>query len=100
MAGSTSQIAYSGLERRLNGRARDAVLEVVVIVSVVFRVLEFGVTEAGLNVPPARAGSPLHEKLIAVVKEPCGVTVRANSPDDPAATVKLVLMAASAKSAC
>ena len=43
-------------------------LAAVVIVSVVFTVLEFGVTEAGLNVHPARAGSPLHEKLIAVVK--------------------------------
>ena len=45
----------------------------VVIVSVVFTLLEFGVTEAGLNVQPASAGNPVQEKLIGLVNEPCGV---------------------------
>ena len=48
---------------------------VVVIVRVLVAVLAFGVTVIGLNVQPARVGNPLQEKLIALVKEPCGVTV-------------------------
>jgi len=59
----------------------------VVIVSVVVTVLEFGVTEAGLKVQPARAGSPLHEKLIGIVNEPCGATVSVSVADCPAVTV-------------
>jgi hypothetical protein len=90
MAGSTSHIAYSGLDRRPNGDARDAVCAVVVMVKVLVTVLEFGVTEAGLKAQPASAGSPLHEKLIRLVNEPWGVTVSVNVPDCPAATFTLL----------
>lgn len=69
----------------------------MVMVTVLVKVLAFGVTEAGLNVHPASDGSPLHEKLIAVVKEPCGVTVRVNVPDCPAATVALLGVVATVK---
>jgi hypothetical protein len=41
-----------------------------VIVSVVVTALVFGVTPDGLNLQPAKLGSPLQEKLIGVVKEP------------------------------
>ena len=57
---------------------------------VLVTVLEFGVTEAGLKVQPASAGSPLHEKVIGLVNEPCGVTVSVNVPDCPAVTVALL----------
>jgi hypothetical protein len=90
MAGSTSNIAYSGLDRRPNGDARDAVCAVVVMVRVLVTVLELGVTEAGLKPQAARAGNPLHEKLIGLVNDPWGVTVSVNIPDCPAATVLLV----------
>ena len=99
MAGSTSQIAYSGLDRRPNGNARDAVCAAVVMVRVLVTVLEFGVTEAGLKVQPASAGSPLQEKLIGLVNEPCGVTVSVNVPDCPAVIVLLVGLEVNAKSA-
>lgn len=72
---------------------------VVVIVRVLVTVLEFGVTEAGLKVQPASAGSPLHEKLIGLVNEPCGVTVNVEVPDCPALTVVLVGLEVNAKSA-
>lgn len=70
----------------------------MVILSVVVTVLEFGVTVAGLNPQPARAGSPLHEKLIGLVNEPCGVTVTVKVPDCPAVFVILVGVDDSAKS--
>ena len=98
MAGSTSHIAYSG-DRRPYGDARDAVCAVVVMVRVLVAVLEFGVTEAGLKVQPASAGSPLQEKLIGLVNEPWGVTVSVNVPDCPAVTVALVGLEVNAKSA-
>jgi hypothetical protein len=60
------------------------------MVRVLVTVLEFGVTEVGLKVQPASVGSPLHEKLIGLVNEPCGVTVRVNVPDCPAVTVALL----------
>ena len=60
----------------------------VVIVSVVVTMLEFGVTEAGLNVQPASAGNPVQEKLIGLVNEPCGVYRHSvNVPDCPAVIV-------------
>jgi hypothetical protein len=91
MAGSNSQIAYTGLERRPNGVAtRDAVWAVVVIVSVVVMVLASGVTVAGLNVQFASAGNAEQEKLMGLVNEPCGVTFKVNVPGCPAATVILV----------
>ena len=90
MAGSTNHTAYRGLERRPNGNTKDAVCAVVVMVRVLVTVLELGVTEAGLKSHPARAGSPLHEKLIGLVNEPWGVTVSVNVPDCPAVTVVLV----------
>ena len=62
----------------------------MVIVSIVVTVLPFGVTEVGLNVQPASAGSPLHEKLIGLVNEPCGVAVSVNIADCPAVTVALL----------
>jgi hypothetical protein len=90
MAGSTSNTAYSGRDRRPNGDARDAVCAIVVMVRVLVTVLEFGVSEAGLKAQPASAGSPLHEKLIGLVNEPWGVTVSVNVPECPAVTVVLV----------
>ena len=71
----------------------------VVIVSVVVTSLEFGVTEAGLKVQPASAGNPVHEKLIGLVNEPCGVTVSVNVPDCPAVTVALLGLGTTVKSA-
>ena len=47
---------------------------VVAIDNVVITVAELGVTVAGLNAQLASAGKPLHEKLIGLVNEPCGVT--------------------------
>jgi hypothetical protein len=69
-----------------------------VIVSVVVTVLEFGVTEAGLKAQPARAGSPLHVKLIGLVNEPCGVTVNVNVPACPAVVVVLLGLGTTVKS--
>src|ERR1017187_3224276 len=97
MAGNISHVAYSGLDRRPNGDARDAVCAVVVMVRVLVTVLEFGVTEVGLKVQPASVGSPLHEKLIGLVNEPCGVTVSGNVPDCPAVTVALLGLATTVK---
>jgi hypothetical protein len=99
MAGNTSNIAYSGLDRRPNGDARDAVCAVVVMVRVLVAVLEFGVTDAGLKEQAASAGSPLHEKLIGLVNEPCGVTVSVNVPDCPAVTVAVVGLEVNEKAA-
>ena len=94
MAGSTNHIAYRGFERPPNGEdAWDAAGAVVVMVRVLVTVLEFGVTEAGLKSQPASAGSPLHEKLIAPVNEPCGVTHSVTVPDRPATTVTVVRVA-------
>ena len=59
----------------------------VAMVSVVFTLLEFGVTEAGLNVQPASAGNPVQEKLIGLVNEPSGITVSVIVPDCPAVIV-------------
>lgn len=70
----------------------------MVIVSIVVMVLEFGVTEAGLKVQPASAGSPLHEKLIALENEPWGVTVSVNVSDCPAVIVALLGLEATEKS--
>jgi len=72
---------------------------VVVIVSFVVAVLVFGVTEAGLKVQPASAGSPLHEKLIGLVNEPRGVTVKVEVPDCPAGLVTLLGLEDRVKSA-
>ena len=59
MAGSTSHIAYSGLDRRSNGgSASAAVCAVVVMVRVLVTVLEFGVTEAGLKAQARKGGQP------------------------------------------
>jgi hypothetical protein len=53
----------------------------VPIVSVAVTAPEFGVTAAGLNAQLAKAGRPLHEKLIGLVNEPCEVTVRVKTLD-------------------
>ena len=71
----------------------------VAMVSALVTVLEFGVTEAGLKVQPASAGSPLHEKLIGLVNEPWGVTVKVYVPECPAVTVLLVGLEVNVKSA-
>jgi hypothetical protein len=44
-------------------------------------------------------GNPLQEKLIGLVNEPCGVTVRVNVPECPAVTVVLVGLEVNEKSA-
>jgi hypothetical protein len=99
MAGSTSHVAYRGLDRRAIGDNRDGVCAVV-MVTVLVTVLEFGVTEAGLKLQPASAGIPLlHEKLIGLVNEPCGVTVSVNVADCPAVIVLLVGLKVSVKAA-
>ena len=70
----------------------------MVIVRVAVTRFALGITELGWNVQPACAGNPLmQEKLIAVAKEPWGDTVNVNFPGDPALTVALVGLAASAK---
>jgi hypothetical protein len=61
----------------------------VVTVSVVVTGLAFGVTIAEEKSQPAIAGSPLQERVIALVKEPWGVTVRVNIPGCPAVTLAL-----------
>ena len=67
------------------------------IVSAVPTVFVLGVTDAGLNEHVAIAGSPLHEKLTALAKLPCGVTVRLNVAVCPPVIVWLVGVAASVK---
>jgi hypothetical protein len=99
IAGSTSQIAYSGPERRPNGGgAKAAVWAVVAIFSVVVTVLVSGVTVAGLNVQFASAGNPVQEKLIGLVNELCGVAVKVNVAGCPAVMVVLVGFEVSVKS--
>ena len=71
----------------------------VVMVSVVFAAVVLGVTVAGLNWHAAIAGSPLQEKLIGLVNDPCGVAVKTKTPDCPAVTVALGLLGANVKSA-
>jgi hypothetical protein len=68
------------------------------MVIVVVTVLAFGIRELGLNVHPASVGNPVHEKLIGLVNDPCGVTVSMNVPGCPAVTVLLVGLGASVKS--
>jgi hypothetical protein len=69
------------------------------IVSFVVTLLVFGVTVAGLNAQLASAGNPLHEKLIVLVNEPSGVTVKVNVPGWPAVTLALVGFEVTVKSA-
>lgn len=68
------------------------------MVIVVVTVLAFGVRGLGLNVHPASVGNPVHEKLIGLVNEPCGVTVNMKVPGCPAVTVSLVGRGANVKS--
>lgn len=60
---------------------------VVVMVSVVVTTPEFGVTEDGEALQVASSGSPLHEKLIGLVNEPCGVIVSVYDAVWPLSTV-------------
>lgn len=71
----------------------------VVILRLLVAVLAFGVTMLGLNVQLASAGNPEHEKLIELVKEPCGVTVTVKGAEFAADTVPLDGVEDSAKSA-
>jgi len=92
-------MANSGLGGRFNaGGTSDAVLDGTVIVSVVVGLLEFGVTEEGLKLQLARFGSPAHEKLIVLVNEPCGVTVKMTDPGLLADTVTLAELGVNVKS--
>src|SRR5258708_10490015 len=88
MAGSSKHTAYSGLERRPEGGSASAVVcAAVVMFSVVVKALTLGVTVAeGVNVQPAIAGSPPQERVIALVNDPCGVSVRVTVPGCPAVT--------------
>ncbi len=69
------------------------------IVDVVATVLASGVTFAGLNEHSAIAGNPLHEKVIGLANEPCGVTVMVNVPGCPEATAILAGFGVKVKSA-
>lgn len=104
IADSTNHIADSELERQPEGSsARDAVGAAVVMVNILVIMPEFGVTETGLNIHPASAGSPLHEKLIALLKEAggdtgWGLTVSVNVPECPAIIVAPVGLEVNVKS--
>lgn len=90
-AGSTNHIPYMGCERPpTDERFKDALGAAVVIVSVLLVELESGVSEAGLNIHPPSAGSPLHERLIVPVNVPWGATVTVKVPDCPAVIVALL----------
>jgi hypothetical protein len=71
---------------------------VVLIVRSLVAVFAFGVTVAGLNVHPAPAGRPEHEKPIGLLNGPCGVTVSVKEADFPAATAAVVGVEDNAKS--
>jgi len=71
----------------------------VVMLRVVVTALVLGVAVAeGVNVQPAIAGSPPQERVIALVNDPCGVSVRVNVPGCPAVTLALDEVEVSVKS--
>lgn len=72
-----------------DGGTSMAVRPTVVIVSEFVTVLELGVMEDCANTQLARSGRPVQEKLMGVVKEPCGVTVRVKVADCPSVIVWL-----------
>lgn len=72
-------------------------LPTVVIVRVVVAVLAPGVSDGELNVQLASSGRPLQEKLMGLVKEPCGVTVKEYVAVWPSVIVWLAGFAASIK---
>lgn len=63
-----------------------AVVEMLVIVTVVEAAPDVGVTVAGLKAHVAPVGSPEHANVTALLKPFCGVTVRLNVPDVPEVT--------------
>src|SRR5579862_380321 len=84
------------LPSRPTGNNRAIPGPVVVIVNVVLTTPELGITEAGLKLQVARAGSPLHEKLMGPEKEPCEPTISTYSADCPLTIVSLVGFAVTA----
>jgi hypothetical protein len=84
MAGSTKQVANSGLDRRSDGDAKEAERAAVLTVRLLAVVFALGVTLAGLNMQPPAAGKPEHERLIELENEPFGTTVTVKSAEFPA----------------
>ena len=72
------------------GARRAALLAVVVTASVLLAAAPLGVTEVGLKLHAASAGSPLHEKLTAELNPFCGVTVNVAVPLWPLAMFRVV----------
>ncbi len=64
----------------------------------VVTVLALGVSVAEVKAQPAIAGSPLQASPIALVNEPCGVSVSVNIAGCPAVTVIVVELEVSVKS--
>jgi hypothetical protein len=96
--GNASHVAERKPDPRPNRPdAADVLRDAVAIVRVLVTELEIGVSVAGLKLHPAPAGTPLQDRLIELVNEPCGVTVKVNVPGDPAVTLALPGLADTAK---